>query len=164
MANSRSRKNKGFTLIEMIIALGIFSVVVTAAANLFVAGLKGQRKSLTLQYLQNDVRYTSELLSREIRMSRIEADSTEDVLHITAFKASGAEDVVYSLSNEKILRNGESLISNQVNISRFKFYIYKKTPTLVTVIINAEGIGTSLEQQTVINFQTTISTRDYIGG
>lgn len=161
---TNSRKNKGFTLIEMIVALGVFSMVIAAATNLFTAGLKGQRKSLTLQYLQNDTRYILELLSKEIRMSHIETDSMEDILHITAFKLSGSEDVVYSLSDGKIFRNGESLTSNHVNISRFKFYIYEKSksPVLVTVIMDAEGIGTDIEQQTVINFQTTISTRDYI--
>lgn len=162
---AHNRKNKGFTLIEMIIALGVFSVVVTAATNLFTAGLKGQRKSLALQYLQNDARYALELMNKEIRMSHIGANSTEDVLHITTYKPSGMEVVSYFLDNGKIARNGESLTSDRINVNRLKFYIKNQStpPSLVTIILDINGKGTDIEQQTTMNFQTTISTRDYIG-
>lgn len=157
-------KNKGFTLIETLVALGVFSIVIAIVTNLFAAGLKEQRKSLTLQYLQNDARYILELMSREIRMSRVEADSTKDLLHITAYKPSGTEDVTYSLNNGKIFRNSESITSDRINVNRFNFYLANQSspPTLVTIVLDTNGKGTSIEQGTAINLQTTISTRDFI--
>ncbi|MFC1700751.1 PilW family protein [Patescibacteria group bacterium] len=157
-------KNKGVTLVEVIVALAIFWVVISVAVNIFAYELKGQRKSSAMQLVQNNSRYALESISKEIRMSHIEADSNENMLHITAYKIGGvAVDVVYILAGGKILRNGSAITSDQISVSKLKFYINNQanTPAIMTIVMTAETSGAKAEQNVKIDLQTTISTRNY---
>ncbi len=62
----------GFTLIEMMVAVAIFTLVMTAASGIFISGLKNQRRSLSYQQLADQVSYASEYISRSVRMARKE--------------------------------------------------------------------------------------------
>ena len=63
------RKN-GYTLIELLVALAVFTVVVAAPTGFFVSALKGQQKALASQELYDNVSYTLEYMSRSLRMAR----------------------------------------------------------------------------------------------
>ena len=62
-------RSKGFTLIEMMVALGIFSVLLVAVMNTFVKGFAAQKKVAEMQAVQRDGVYLMEIISREIRMA-----------------------------------------------------------------------------------------------
>lgn len=73
--NMRSINNKsGFTLIEMLIAVSIFSLVLIAATNIYLIINNSQRKVVTLQKIQEDVRFLFEAISQDIRLSSINYD------------------------------------------------------------------------------------------
>jgi len=63
-------KNKGFTLVEMLVAVAIFSLIVGAAAGLFVSALRAQRKALATQELLSQTSYIMEYMGRAIRMAK----------------------------------------------------------------------------------------------
>jgi len=62
--------SKGYTLIEILVAVGIFTVVIAAPTGFFVGSLKAQQKSLSSQALLDNVSYTLEYLSRALRMAK----------------------------------------------------------------------------------------------
>ncbi len=62
--------NRGFTLIEMVVATAIFVLVMTAASGLLVSGLRGQRQSLAHQQVLSQTSYLMEYMSRAVRMAR----------------------------------------------------------------------------------------------
>lgn len=62
-------KNRGFTLIEMLVSLGIFSVLLTATMSAFVRGFAYQKRIVEMQAVQREGSYLMETLSREIRMA-----------------------------------------------------------------------------------------------
>jgi prepilin-type N-terminal cleavage/methylation domain-containing protein len=64
------KKNKGFTLVEMLVAVAVFTSVITAAFGIFVSSLQAQRKSLASQELLDQTSYVLEYMSRAIRMAR----------------------------------------------------------------------------------------------
>lgn len=71
--NCHFKKNKkGFTLIEMLVAVAIFSVIIAAVAGLFVSGLKVQRQNLATQELLDQTSYAVEYMSRALRMAKKE--------------------------------------------------------------------------------------------
>jgi len=72
MDKKYNRKKNGFTLIEMVVAVSIFTLVVTAATGIFVSGLKNQRRSLAYQQLADQVSYAAEYISRSARMAQKE--------------------------------------------------------------------------------------------
>ena len=60
----------GYTLIEIMVAVGIFTVVIAAPTGFFVSSLKGQQKALASQELFDNVSYSLEYISRTLRMAK----------------------------------------------------------------------------------------------
>lgn len=62
-------RKKGFTLVEMMVALGIFSMALGITSQTFVAGIKLQRKFLASTESLNEISYLMEYMARSIRMA-----------------------------------------------------------------------------------------------
>ncbi len=67
---------KGYTLIEIMVAVGIFTTVIAAPTGFFVSSLKGQQRALASQELVDNVSYSLEYVSRTLRMAKKELDLT----------------------------------------------------------------------------------------
>ncbi len=63
-------KNKGFTIIEMIVALAVFSLVIGASTSILVSGLRAQRHNLAAQEVLSQTSYVMEYMSRALRMAK----------------------------------------------------------------------------------------------
>lgn len=63
---------QAFTLIEIVVAVAIFSLVIGAGSGLFVSVIRAQRKSLAFQELLSQLSYTLEYMTRSIRMAKKE--------------------------------------------------------------------------------------------
>lgn len=63
---------KGFTLIEILVAMAIFSLVIGASSGVFVSALRTQRKSLAQQELLNQASFALDYISRSARMAKKE--------------------------------------------------------------------------------------------
>lgn len=63
---------KGFTLIEMIVVLAIFSVATVVIVDIFMMASRAQRRTLTVQKIQSDARFSMEAIAREARMDMID--------------------------------------------------------------------------------------------
>jgi len=72
------KKQSGFTLIEMIIAVAIFSLVLIAATNIYLIINNSQRKVVTLQKIQEDVRFLFDAISQDIRLGSINYEFYQD--------------------------------------------------------------------------------------
>ncbi len=67
---------KGYTLIEIMVAVGIFTTVIAAPTGFFVSSLKGQQRALASQELVDNVSYSLEYVSRTLRMAKKELNCT----------------------------------------------------------------------------------------
>ena len=63
-------KNKGFTLVEIIVSLGIFAVVALVAMGALMKVMDANRKSLSLKTSINNLNFALESMTREIRMGK----------------------------------------------------------------------------------------------
>lgn len=63
---------KGFTLIEMLVVITVFSITVVAVCDLFMLNLKYQRRVAETQKLENNIRYVSETIIRAMRQGMID--------------------------------------------------------------------------------------------
>jgi len=68
------KKQSGFTLIEVVVALGIFSIATTYAIGIFVQSNQVQRRTANVQRVLSDARYVLEVMAREVRMGEIDYD------------------------------------------------------------------------------------------
>lgn len=107
------RKNqKAFTLIEMIIAVSIFVLVFVIATNIYLVINSTQRKVVTMQRIQSDVRYLFEAIAQEIRLGQINYDfyiDKEIDLHpsagdntVLAVVNRSGDSIFFRLSGDKV--------------------------------------------------------------
>lgn len=71
MSKILAKREKGFTIIELLVSISIFAVVVTIGLALFSQVLRIQRRVETLRRLNQALRNTSEFMVKEVRNSKI---------------------------------------------------------------------------------------------
>ena len=69
------KKEKGFTLIEMIIVMAVFFFVIGAALSIFISIVQNQKKVLAEQQFLNQISYVEEYMSKALRMAETSIDS-----------------------------------------------------------------------------------------
>lgn len=69
-----AREEKGFTLVEILMVLGIFSTALLMVVNIFVTSTRLQQRTLTAQRLSADARFTLETMARAIRSGTVDYD------------------------------------------------------------------------------------------
>src|SRR3989344_1458385 len=62
-----SLERSGFTLLEVVVATGLFSVIMVLAVSVILAISGAEVKSRNTQTIQDNLRYTLESMTRELR-------------------------------------------------------------------------------------------------
>ena len=65
----RIKKNKGFTLLEIVVVLAIFSLLTTIIVDVYLLALRAQRQTSFQQLSLSSARYVTEVIAKEIRKS-----------------------------------------------------------------------------------------------
>ena len=100
------KKGEGFTLIEILVVLGLFTLLSLLIINVFLLSLNAQRKAVARQEAVSSLRFVMETMAQEIRTSEINynAGIDERILNLRF----GDKGTQYSLMNGQIeLRNGQ---------------------------------------------------------
>lgn len=171
---------KGFTLLEMIVVIGIFSVLSGAIFGIFISGIHSQRKVLTQDQLLEQANYILEYISRALRMARkddLEGKSCligQKVNYEITHNGQGIKFQNYNKQcQEFYLENGQikeeregvgvlPLTSSSVQVNFLKFNISGETQTdnlqpKVTIFLE---ISDKEQNSPKIRLQTTISQRN----
>lgn len=133
---------KGFTLVEMLIVLAIFSVVTVVIVDIFMMASKAQRRTLAVQKIQSDAQYSLEAMAREIRMDMIDYDYyggtiTAAPSPILALRDQDDNQIIFKKDSDNCPPAGtsclivsidggttwESITSQGINVLDLKFYI-----------------------------------------
>lgn len=104
---SSQKKQAGFTLVEVLVVVAIFSVVVVSVINLFLLGSRAQRRVEGREAVASAARSALETLARDVRTGGIDygryqatsIDLTQptDILHLNSGKRW------YRMSNDECL-------------------------------------------------------------
>lgn len=163
-------RTNGFTLIELIVAVFIFSVLVVIAGGSFVSALSLQRRALNIKKIEENGRFVLELMAREIRVANpinTPDNTCPSGISTLNFEHPVNGSIIYSLSGNQVHRNVggvDTIISNpDVEISRLTFCISGNTTNddqqpRVTIIMGLKTGGAAVEAATV-DLQTTVSQR-----
>ncbi len=73
------QKQEGFTLMELVVVLGIFTMSALIITEIFIIANNSQRKVLEYQKLQSDASYTMEIMARAARLGTIDYESYGNV-------------------------------------------------------------------------------------
>lgn len=143
------RKEKGFTLIEMLISISLFTVVVTIAFGALMTIMDVSAKAKTIKIVVNNLNLAMESMSREIRTGSYYNCITSGVYefgdggggedcnlrdgNILVLKAENGDTVAYFLSGEiiKVYRKNNktnyesinSLTGDDVGVTNLKFAV-----------------------------------------
>ncbi len=64
-----TKMNRGFTLVELLVAIAVFSIIIGAILGIFIAGVRQQRIALKTQALFDQASFGLEFMSRALRMA-----------------------------------------------------------------------------------------------
>ena len=116
-------KREGFTLVEILVVLGLFTLLGVLIINVFLLSLQAQRQASARQEAVSSIRFVLETMAQEIRTSEIAypLDPSNQVLRLR----SGAQ---YSLNTDKIILNVDGQIAalndaNEVTVIELHFFV-----------------------------------------
>ena len=143
---------------ELIIAVAIFSVVITITIGCFSMAIRAQKRVILLQNVQENAQFILEFIAKEIRMSVINTtNGLSNSLNIT--RSSDNNSVIYSFDSGKLTRNGVSMNSEDVDIAG-SFYISgvgaDNLQPKLTILMK---LNNQTEEEIVVNTQATLSQR-----
>ena len=184
MNNLEIKIKNGFTLIELIITLGIFLILISIAIGGFINALRGQRVAVGLMEINDNMGLVLEQMAREIRTGYDFIPASGEL----QFRNVKGKAVSYKLNNN-IIEKGEGpdfasliftpIIAENVKIVDFNIYACgenldstllndcpspSNTQPKITLSLKITGKGKDkyIEKLGIYNdIQTTISSRQY---
>jgi len=166
---SKTLKPNGFTLIELMVSVFMFSILMIVVESAFVSSLDMQRRAFSIQQSEENANFMLESMAKEIRVSKVSGPDSDCQISPAAtlnivHPVNG--NVTYSLSGTAIHRtvNGQDTIisSNTIQFTRLRFCVSGsalKDNKQPRVTILASVRSASLLQQVSIDIQTTLSQR-----
>lgn len=158
-------KKSGFTLPEMLISVGLFSITIAVTSAIFLIGLRSQRHIIAAINANDNLSYAMEVMARDIRTGRLFFSSIDEEISFLNYRNQA---VIYRFNNQNIERSVsgqpfESITSEDIRILDLAFKIeggsrYDGEQIKVTIITQiASQFG---DQEITKNIQTTISPRE----
>ena len=74
--SKKFENQKGLTLIEIIVSVGVFSIVVVGITGIFISAVKTQKHTLSAQEVLDQTSYALEYMGRTIRMAKKDSGGT----------------------------------------------------------------------------------------
>ncbi len=137
------RTQRGFTLIELMVSISIFSLVMFVSMGAILSVVDANRKSKTLRAVMDNINFTLEGMTRTIRFGdRYHCGSSGDTsapndcitgdTQVTVRDSDGNQ-VTYALTGNRITQsiNGSTpyyLTSPDVTIESMKFWVFGSAP------------------------------------
>ena len=179
-------KKGGFTLIEMLAAVMIFSLIIGAISGVFISSFRSQKSALSSQRLLDQTSYALEYMSRALRMATKQtADipaclsqsglNYENIPGVSGLKfINHLEDddcQEFFLENKQLkqkknnLTETVELTSSKLEITSLNFLLQGESQDddlqpRVTIFLAVKGKGQKPEEQPELKIQTTISQRN----
>jgi type II secretory pathway pseudopilin PulG len=171
-------RQKGFTIIEAVVATGVFAVVVSAGLGVYMATIRLDAKTRAERTVQQNARFILDFLSKEIRNGTINYAGTNNAYTLSLINQMNELEVVQwdsqtnSINLTKSGIGSTTLNSDTVRVTRLNFYLNPTTDPFtppytvhvqphVTVVMRIEALGTGPNNSASIDLQTTFAVRNY---
>jgi prepilin-type N-terminal cleavage/methylation domain-containing protein len=189
MVDTRKTTYRGFSLVEMIVAMGVFSVVLILVVSVVVGVVGSLHKSIAVKDVLDNERFILELITKELRTGsdyrKVSTAppgcpaATVGGLEFTSFNQAPSLKRLYFRQNDVIWRIAmtspgnincttsppEQLSSSDVVVDNMNFTVYGGTggpndgQPRVTVSIKMHSSDPKFGAKTSLNLQTTITQR-----
>ena len=169
-------RNKGFTLIEILVVVGILGIIAVVASNVFFTTLRSSGKTKVLTIVKENGDYALSVMERLIRDSQEVVTNSDGQYCINGMnkikvKRIDGTEIEFACEEEgtvngRIASNSARLTSNEVKVNSCSFdceakgQFYPKT-VIINFTLSQSTVTTRPEEQASVNFQTTVSVRNY---
>lgn len=173
-------KRRGFSLIELMVAVSIFTVVMTVSVGTLLSLADANRKAQTLASVTNNLNFALDSMTRAIRTgytyhctdtpNSLPSGVSDCVNGASGFvfTDSSGQRVGYRLSDSRIERNIDSggwvpLTASEIEITDMRFYMNGSTPAdtvqpMVTISIQGET-DIVAKAESSFDIQTSVTQR-----
>jgi len=178
----------GFTLIEVLISVVLFSAIILSVTGLFKLSIDSQREAIAVQNVQESLKYFLEVMAKEIRMAQRDDGVCPAVANDKIFFVSNNGNALFFKNyygecvGYKMVQDGNNLsrfeVSRQlfpgeqkigflspakIRIDQLNFNVrdneYDRQP-LVTISIKATALSDRASNPEIV-LQTSVSSRYY---
>lgn len=162
---------KGFTIVEVLIASFVFSIIAIGISSIFIGILTNERRAFAAQKIEENEMFVLEMMARDIRVSKI--DGPDDLnCGLTTLRINhpdkGFIDYTINTGTGIVTKTEEAtgttvdISSADVNFTRMNFCVRgsgttDQKQTVVTIISSVQN-RTGKEKLT-FNVQTAVSSR-----
>lgn len=152
-------RQKGFTLIEVLVVIFLLGVVLVIGVNLFFSILKGASKAEITKEVKQNGDYAIAVMERMIRNAQ-DASCNGGV---TITNLDGRTTRFFCESSRIASNSGNYLTSGNVTATGCSFTCEYSTPEVVTIsfTLSQKGTPARVEERATQDFQTTVSLRTY---
>lgn len=171
-----NKKRKGFTLIEMLVSMALFSIVVVVVMGAIMTIVDSNRKARSLMTVMNNLNFTVDAVTRsfktaqdatgvaggsnEFSINEIDYEYTESSVNVTLDNAYYRLEEINGIG--AITKDGVPLTSPDINIdldnSEFKLLNQNSPQPLLIIKIVGEVVVTPTISSK-FNLQTSVSQR-----
>ncbi len=167
--------NGGFTLVEMIVAIFIFSIVMVVAVGALVSVVEANRKAQGVKSVMNNLNFALDSMTRAIRVgteySCGVANCTIDGSESFSFLSTDGQNVTYSFNKEsarieRTMDGGvtiQTMTAPEVTVEELRFYLAGESPSdeaQPRVLIITKGLaGPTGKTQTEFSLETMVTQR-----
>ena len=161
-----TKQQRGFTLIEMMVAISIFSVMLLMLVGIFTRFISIQRQDVGEFRLQEDLRLAFELFNREARLSYGNTFNAQN--DTVVFRNQTGACVTYRFADEKFQRAEDDAITGVSCPVIFNDRLFEDLHSRQTVFQDMQftvvparlsGDGTKLESQGLVTISARIHSR-----
>ncbi|NMB48564.1 prepilin-type N-terminal cleavage/methylation domain-containing protein [Candidatus Kuenenbacteria bacterium] len=130
MLQTNLPNSKGFTLLEMTIALGIFVILFTLTLGVYSYALKAEQRTIQISKLQREAQFIMEIIAKKIRSGKIDYTYYDNDI-----ESAGESDLALldSSGNQTVFRFSEQNISVCIVNCSFPENFYVIPPTDVFI-------------------------------
>lgn len=165
----------GVTLLEIVVSVTLFSFAIISATAIFQLVVEGQRNAIAGQNIQESLRYSLEVMSKEVRMAQRDKGVCASVPDNDVYATNAARDRLYFKNyngvcasyylsgNTLVINRGADTASttpNTVKVSNLSFTADNGFQPKTTLKMEVEATGKALHKQ-FMKIQTTLSSRAY---
>lgn len=123
MPKVKMKKQKGFTILESLLAIVVISVVLVAVGYILLQAMRSYTLVIDRREALQEARLAVNMMTNEIQTI---ANPTTDISSISTtsmtFTKAGGGGVVYSISGGELFRGSNILATNVSSQSRFDYY------------------------------------------
>lgn len=170
------KKQKGFTIIEIIVVIGILGIIAAVGTNMFFTVISGSTKSKNLTTVKQNGEYALSVMERMIRNSSDVITNTDGQIcesGMTKIKIinSDKEEIEFAFidlgGNSYIASNSSRITSDQVKVTSGVFNCSStgdfNPKTIVIDFTLDQNISPTprIEEEATMDFRMTVGIRNY---